>query len=109
MKFLSPVKSVAFSPTGEYVATAHEGSLGVFLWANQAYYRSVIVERQPEQARLLEGFDVAKAKDFYSKKFVDIEGIGEDEETKEVVRIDSLPELIQNEELSFSEIPFHRV
>ncbi|KAG8892115.1 hypothetical protein FRB99_002941, partial [Tulasnella sp. 403] len=41
--FITPsvATSVAFSPTGDFLATAHVDSVGVFLWANRAQYTEV--------------------------------------------------------------------
>lgn len=36
--FLRPVVSLAFSPKGDFLATAHVGSLGVYLWVNRSYF-----------------------------------------------------------------------
>lgn len=33
--------SLAFSPTGDFLATAHAGSVGVYLWANKAQFSEV--------------------------------------------------------------------
>lgn len=37
----SPCISLTFSPTGEYLATAHIGELGVYLWANKTLFTHV--------------------------------------------------------------------
>lgn len=42
-----PATSIAFSPTGDFLATTHAGRLGIFLWANKAYFSSVILHRPP--------------------------------------------------------------
>ena len=39
--------SIAFSPSGDFLATTHAGRLGIFLWANKAYFSSVILHRPP--------------------------------------------------------------
>ena len=39
--------SIAFSPSGDFLATTHAGKLGIFLWANKAYFSSVILRRPP--------------------------------------------------------------
>lgn len=44
MVFASAPVSVAFSPTGEYLVTAHAAQLGLCLWANRAHFGVVVVE-----------------------------------------------------------------
>jgi len=36
-----PVTAVAFSPNGDFLATAHAGRLGIYLWANTAQFSAV--------------------------------------------------------------------
>lgn len=43
----SPVTSLDVSPTGEFLATAHAGDLGVFLWANATLYSHVTLRPLP--------------------------------------------------------------
>ena len=38
---VEPVTSLAFSPSGEYLATAHTDSVGINLWANRAMYEEL--------------------------------------------------------------------
>ncbi|KAL1412861.1 rRNA-processing protein utp21 [Vanrija albida] len=40
--------SVTFSPTGDFLATAHVDSLGVHLWANKAQFSDVALRHIPE-------------------------------------------------------------
>ncbi|KAF9511143.1 hypothetical protein BS47DRAFT_1470832 [Hydnum rufescens UP504] len=40
-KTASVATSVSFSPTGDFLATAHVDSVGVYLWANRAQYTEV--------------------------------------------------------------------
>jgi U3 small nucleolar RNA-associated protein 21 len=47
MRFEKPVVSLAFSPSGEFLTTAHAGSLGLCLWANKAYYSTVYSRSRP--------------------------------------------------------------
>lgn len=44
LSFDSPPVSLAFAPTGEYLATAHADSVGVALWANKAHFGRVVLE-----------------------------------------------------------------
>ncbi|KAG8996931.1 hypothetical protein FRB93_000601 [Tulasnella sp. JGI-2019a] len=41
--------SVAFSPTGDFLATSHIDSVGVFLWANRAQYSEVFFKSVREE------------------------------------------------------------
>ena len=38
MRFSKPVSSLAMSPRGDFLATSHVNNLGVYLWANKAYF-----------------------------------------------------------------------
>lgn len=46
------VTSLAFSSTGEYLATAHAGTLGINLWNNKALYRQVSIRQIQDDAVL---------------------------------------------------------
>ncbi|KAI9029391.1 Utp21 specific WD40 associated putative domain-containing protein [Hyaloraphidium curvatum] len=48
--------SLSFSPRGDFLATAHADSVGIFLWANKAQFAAVQVRRigPEEEAALLE-------------------------------------------------------
>ncbi len=39
--FDSPVTSLSLSPRGDFLATAHSGDLGIYLWTNQTLYSHV--------------------------------------------------------------------
>lgn len=41
--------SIAFSPTNDFLATAHVDSVGVFLWANRAQFAEVTLRTVSEQ------------------------------------------------------------
>lgn len=43
-----PVRSAVLSPTADFLATAHEGDLGLYLWSNQALYRPLALTPLPE-------------------------------------------------------------
>ncbi|KDQ12262.1 hypothetical protein BOTBODRAFT_189275 [Botryobasidium botryosum FD-172 SS1] len=43
-KTTSVAASIAFSPTGDFLATAHVDSVGVYLWANKAQYSEVSLQ-----------------------------------------------------------------
>tara|TARA_R110002050_G_scaffold3807_2_gene19710 strand:- start:1236 stop:1943 length:708 start_codon:yes stop_codon:yes gene_type:complete len=38
------VSSLAFSPTGSYLATAHVDDIGIYLWANRAFFSRVFLQ-----------------------------------------------------------------
>jgi U3 small nucleolar RNA-associated protein 21 len=38
LTFAQPLVSIAFSPRGDFLATTHAGNLGIFLWANRAFF-----------------------------------------------------------------------
>lgn len=42
-----PVKSMALSPTGMFLATAHVGDLGVYLWSNMTMFGSAVLTPLP--------------------------------------------------------------
>src|SRR5438045_1494144 len=41
--------AVAFSPSGEFLATAHVGSLGIHLWSNRSQFRTIPIRRISEE------------------------------------------------------------
>ncbi len=43
----SPCVSLTFSPTGEFLATAHSDELGIYLWANVSLYSSITLRPLP--------------------------------------------------------------
>jgi U3 small nucleolar RNA-associated protein 21 len=48
LRFKSKTTTIAFSPTGEYLATAHEDSVGVHIWNNRTLFMNVPTRRIPE-------------------------------------------------------------
>lgn len=44
--------SIAFSPTGEFLATSHADEIGVYLWANRAQFANVTLRSIDENAVL---------------------------------------------------------
>ncbi|WVQ82957.1 hypothetical protein IAT38_005093 [Cryptococcus sp. DSM 104549] len=46
--------SLTFSPTGDFLATAHVDSVGVFLWANKAQFSDVALRHIPEEEEIPE-------------------------------------------------------
>lgn len=49
------VTSLTFSPTGDYLATAHVDNVGIFLWANRTQFTNVSLHSiaDDEEAKLL--------------------------------------------------------
>ncbi|KIW08096.1 uncharacterized protein PV09_01034 [Verruconis gallopava] len=45
IRFRSKPSAIAFSPTGEYLATAHEDSVGVHIWNNRTLFTTVSTKR----------------------------------------------------------------
>jgi U3 small nucleolar RNA-associated protein 21 len=45
LRFKSKATALAFSPTGEYLATAHEDSVGVHVWNNRTIFTNVPTRR----------------------------------------------------------------
>ncbi|KAL0578699.1 rRNA-processing protein utp21 [Marasmius crinis-equi] len=66
-KTSSVASSVCFSPTGDFLATAHVDSVGVYLWANRAQYMEVSLQGISEE-------------DVTSAQLPSMQGVGEDEE-----------------------------
>eukprot|EP00941_MAST-03F_sp_MAST-3F-sp1_P006535 g6535.t1 len=44
IRFSSPVRSLDFSPTGEYIATSHVGRRGIYLWANRYHFDDILLD-----------------------------------------------------------------
>lgn len=40
-RFSSPVTTLALSPSGEFLATAHADNVGIFLWVNKSYFSNL--------------------------------------------------------------------
>ena len=47
VEFPSPATSVAVSPTGEFLSTAHVGQVGLWVWANKTYFQDVFYDAEP--------------------------------------------------------------
>ncbi|KAF9819788.1 hypothetical protein IEO21_01879 [Rhodonia placenta] len=50
----SVATSVAFSPTNDFLATAHVDSVGVYLWANRAQYSEVALQSVPDDEKVID-------------------------------------------------------
>jgi len=110
VEFESVVTGVAFSPIGSYLATTHEGSLGVFLWKNRAFSETIVIESTPEKPRAISGFDVAKGKDFYSVRPINIATLTTMETKARVeMAIDALPDLPEHKDIALSSLPHARI
>ena len=110
IEFTDNITSVAFSPVGNYLATAHEGSLGVFLWKNKAFSENIVIDFSPEKPRLITGFDVAKGKDFYTIRPINISNL-EEIEAKITVKVgmDALPDPPEHKHVALSSLPHARI
>lgn len=53
-KVASIATSVAFSPTGDFLATAHVDSVGIYLWANKTQFSSVALQGLDELAEVVD-------------------------------------------------------
>merc|ERR1712038_1089792 len=51
IRFPSPVTSLTFSPTEDFLATTHVGDLGVYLWTNKTLYSHISL--RPLEAGIL--------------------------------------------------------
>ncbi|KAF8319292.1 Utp21-domain-containing protein [Clavulina sp. PMI_390] len=63
--------SLSFSPTGDFLATSHVDSVGVYLWANRAQYAEVSLQSFDESAALARKSAVIQ--------LPSLQGTGEDE------------------------------
>lgn len=54
IKFHKPVTGLAISPTGEFLATTHVGHVGIYLWANRAFFMDVFLDSEPKQPILMD-------------------------------------------------------
>ena len=92
LQFESPIRSLDFSPTGEYLATSHLNEKGIYLWASKQYFSENLVQRLPKcpvQMRFPKNrFTKAKRDrlDFYKSR----------EETKTEVSVDLLNKQIDD-------------
>lgn len=109
--FKHPALSIDFSPEGKYLASVHKNSFGVFLWLNKSYYSNVIINKSPTQPRKIKGFDVAKGKNFYSKKLVKVKDLvaKELEPGKESVIAQKMPKILPHGTFKNSELPYSRI
>ncbi|TMW68031.1 hypothetical protein Poli38472_007703 [Pythium oligandrum] len=54
VKFQKPVTGLTVSPTGEFLATTHVGHVGIYLWANRAFFMDVFLDSEPQEPVLLD-------------------------------------------------------
>jgi U3 small nucleolar RNA-associated protein 21 len=103
--------SIDFSPDGRYFATAHENSLGVFLWLVKSYFTPIVINKTPSCPRKIKGFDVKKGKNFYSRKVVKVKNLVSKplEETAQSVVSLKMPAKIIHNTFKVSELPYSRV
>lgn len=60
-KVASIATSVTFSPTGDFLATAHVDSVGIYLWANKSQFSPVAMQGLDELAEVVEEEEEATA------------------------------------------------
>ncbi|TKY89449.1 hypothetical protein EX895_001980 [Sporisorium graminicola] len=60
-KVASIATSVTFSPTGDFLATAHVDSVGIYLWANKTQFSPVALQGLDEMAEVVEEEEEADA------------------------------------------------
>lgn len=112
LKFDIAPLSVAFAPSGEFLATSHEGSLGVYLWMNKSFFQTIIIEKSPTAPRKIKGFEAKSGKNIYSSKFIDIQQLithPNDLPNDSIVQFDKLPEAPSHSTIRTSDIPYHRI
>ncbi|CAG9331667.1 unnamed protein product [Blepharisma stoltei] len=112
LQFDSAPVSLAFAPSGEFLATAHEGCLGVYLWMNKAYFQTIIIEKSPKKPRKIKGFEASKGKNIYSSKFIDVQQLvtqPNELPADSITQFDKLPEVPDHSSIKTSDIPYHRI
>jgi U3 small nucleolar RNA-associated protein 21 len=99
-KVHSPVTSLSFSESGDYLATSHTNNEGIFLWANQGYFGKIFLKAVPKVPTKSSMPTVAGLEDQ--------EGVIEDGETKEnveQVEIVGKKEQLASELVTLSDVP----
>ncbi|CAD6195675.1 unnamed protein product [Caenorhabditis auriculariae] len=82
--FSKPCVGISFNPTGEYMATIHEGEKAMFVWANKAMFathvniRSLALDYTPTWEQ-----DLGSSVDAFNKVYIDFD---EDEMMEEEAR-----------------------
>mmetsp|Transcript_39227 Transcript_39227/g.38816 ORF Transcript_39227/g.38816 Transcript_39227/m.38816 type:complete len:642 (-) Transcript_39227:23-1948(-) len=54
IKFVDIPRSVAYAPTGEYLATTHVGKKGIYLWSSKAFFGNVFIQDVPKRPHYLD-------------------------------------------------------
>jgi len=88
--------AIAFSPSGEFLATAHVGSLGIHLWSNRSQFRTIPVRRINEEdipslGETLPSISGRQGEGVLEGAF-DEEDISEDEDISGMSTVDQLSE-----------------
>ncbi|ORY24304.1 putative WD-repeat protein [Naematelia encephala] len=96
--------SITFSPTGDFLATAHVDSLGVHLWANRAQFADVSLRHVPEDEDVPEIALPSTMGEFEGTELQDLEPIGAPEE----IDIYTTPEQLTEGLLTLSLMPRSR-
>lgn len=60
LTFPKAVTSLSVSGSGEFIATTHVDQVGIYLWANKAYFSNVFLDAEPTQA-IAVGFPAPKS------------------------------------------------
>jgi U3 small nucleolar RNA-associated protein 21 len=70
LSFKSPVTSLTVSPTGEFLATAHVGQLGLNVWSDRSFYQTVHLSGTPpsKPARMDEPVPISDSNEPVEKK-----------------------------------------
>ena len=50
VRFDKAVTGVSVSPTGDFIATSHADSVGIFLWANRTHFANIFLGFTPPAA-----------------------------------------------------------
>ncbi|GFS88390.1 WD repeat-containing protein 36 [Nephila pilipes] len=89
---VSPIcVSLSMSPSGEYLATAHTGSLGIYLWANTTLFNNVSLYPLPEN------YDPYQT----DLPLITMDGKNDDtEDVEEIIEDDMIPEFQSPEQIS---------
>ena len=88
--------AIAFSPSGDFLATTHVGSLGIHLWSNRSQFRSIPVRRINEEdipvlTESLLSISGSKGEGVLEGAFDD-EEVSEDENINGISSVDQLSE-----------------
>lgn len=101
---LNPCLSLTFSPTGDYLATIHEGQFGIYLWASKYLYNPGIslkplsFDYKPDETVELPGTETVSG----------IDGESEDEEMDQSIQLYASPLQLSDDLITLSGTPTPR-